>query len=101
RPCRPAYRRAPDRDPAGARGAGHGVPGRAGRARGPPAAGPAHARRPRRLTTLLIQRSPKLPMKRHIKAVLLIGGSTGLAAAAVFAGRRAGRLRLGRGLSAL
>jgi predicted unusual protein kinase regulating ubiquinone biosynthesis (AarF/ABC1/UbiB family) len=40
-------------------------------------------------------------MKRHIKAALLIGGSTGLAAAAVFAGRRAGRLRLGRGLSAL
>src|SRR6202042_1711068 len=40
-------------------------------------------------------------MKRHIKAALLIGGSTGLVAAAVFVGRRAGRLRLGRGLSAL
>ncbi|HEY4704064.1 MAG TPA: AarF/ABC1/UbiB kinase family protein, partial [Streptosporangiaceae bacterium] len=40
-------------------------------------------------------------MKRHIKAALLIGGSTGLGAAAVFAGRRAGRLRLGRGLAAL
>src|SRR5579875_1698674 len=40
-------------------------------------------------------------MNKQIKTALAIGASAGLGAAAIVAVRRAGRLRLGRGLSAL